>query len=137
MSSIIDRYLYDVTRRLPENMRDDVEQELRANIEDMLPDNPTEEEIENVLESLGAPSKLAAKYRPNPRYLISPALFEEYISVLKIVAVVLALPACGAEYPENRHRYGFLQYACRADCFHHHGHPVRWRHRPCLCVFPG
>lgn len=34
--NLIDRYVYAVTERLPEDIRDDVSRELRANIEDML-----------------------------------------------------------------------------------------------------
>jgi hypothetical protein len=68
---MIERYLYDVTKRLPEDIREDVRIELRSNIEDMLSDDPNDEEIERVLLELGSPAKLAVKYHPNPRYLIS------------------------------------------------------------------
>lgn len=91
MKNLIDRYLYDVTKRLPEKMRGDVERELRSNIEDMLSDHPTDEEIERVLTQLGSPAKLAVSYHPNPRYLISPEYFDDYLSVLKIVAFTLAV----------------------------------------------
>ena len=90
MKNLIDRYLYDVVKRLPERIRDDVSRELRSNIEDMLPDDPAEEDIRNVLISLGSPAKLAAKYHPNPRYLVSPERFGDYITILKIVAITLA-----------------------------------------------
>lgn len=90
MKNIIDRYLYDVSRRLPEYMRADVERELRSNIEDMLTDNPSDDEIEKVLLELGSPSKLAVQYNPHPRYLVSPELFDDYFMVLKIVAITLA-----------------------------------------------
>ncbi len=90
MSSLIDRYLYDVTKRLPEKTRADVERELRSNIEDMLPEDPTDDDVVRVLTELGNPAKLSAAYRPNPRYLISPELFDDYLAVLKIVAVTLA-----------------------------------------------
>jgi hypothetical protein len=90
VSSLINRYLHDVTKRLPEKLRADVERELRSNIEDMLPDDPAEEDVVRVLTELGSPAKLAAAYRPNPRYLISPQLFDDYLTVLKIVAVTLA-----------------------------------------------
>jgi hypothetical protein len=91
MKNLIDRYLYDVTKRLPEKIRGDVERELRSNIEDMLSDDPTEQEIEGVLTKLGSPAKLAVSYHPNPRYLISPEYFDDYLSVLKIVAFTLAV----------------------------------------------
>ena len=83
MENTIERYLQDVARRLPEKEREDVKEELRANIYDMLPDGATEEQIRKVLYELGSPASLAGKYRQNPRYLISPAYYEEYVSVLK------------------------------------------------------
>lgn len=91
MSNLIDRYVYDVTRRLPENSRTDVERELKANIGDMLPESPSQKDVEGVLVSMGAPSKLAEQYRAKPRYLISPALFDDYLTVLKIVIPLLAV----------------------------------------------
>ncbi len=89
MKNLIERYVYDVTRRLPEKMRDDVSRELRSNIEDMLSDEPNDEEIERVLTEMGSPAKLAVGYHPKPRYLISPELFDDYMTVLKVVAVTL------------------------------------------------
>jgi len=91
MSGLIDRYLYDVCRRLPEKMRADVEKELRSHIGDMLPEDASDGDIEKVLTELGSPAQLAARYRPNPRYLISPERFDEYVEVLKTVAIVLAV----------------------------------------------
>jgi hypothetical protein len=91
MKNLIDRYLYDVTKRLPEKIRGDVERELRSNIEDMLSDDPSDAEIESVLTKLGSPAKLAVSYHPNPRYLISPEYFDDYLSVLKIAAFALAV----------------------------------------------
>lgn len=85
MDNTIERYVYDVARRLPEKEREDVKDELRANIYDMLPEGATEEQIRKVLYELGSPASLAGKYRQNPRYLISPAYYEEYVSVLKWV----------------------------------------------------
>ena len=83
MENTIERYVQDVARRLPEKERGDVTEELRANIYDMLPEGATEEQIRKVLYELGSPASLAGKYRQNPRYLISPAYYEEYVSVLK------------------------------------------------------
>ena len=91
MTSLIDRYVYDVTRRLPEKSRPDVEKELRANIADMLPENTSQEDMNRVLTSLGDPAKLAEQYRAKPRYLISPVLFDDYVTVLKLVTPVLAV----------------------------------------------
>lgn len=91
MDNIIERYVYAVTRRLPEKEREEVRRELTANICDMLPDDPGNEEISAVLYELGEPAKLAEKYRQNPRYLISPALYDYYIRAIKLV-----LPIVGA-----------------------------------------
>lgn len=91
MTSLTDRYVYDVTRRLPEKSRPDVEKELRANIADMLPENAAQEDIERVLTSLGDPAKLAEQYRAQPRFLISPAVFDDYLTVLKLVISILAV----------------------------------------------
>jgi len=96
MNPLIDRYVYDVTRRLPEGEREEVGKELKANICDMLSESPDENEVKSVLYRLGAPAKLAEQYRQKPRYLISPAYYDEYVRVLKLVlplvgVVVLAV----------------------------------------------
>ena len=92
MNDLIERYLHEVTRRLPEKDRDEVRRELRTLITDMLPDDPDEDAIKQVLNEMGAPSKLAEKYRTTPRYLISPAIYDDYIHALKwIVPMVAAI----------------------------------------------
>ncbi|MDF2537313.1 MAG: hypothetical protein K0S76_334 [Herbinix sp.] len=82
---LIDRYVYAVTEYLPKDIREDVGRELRANIEDMLPENYTEKDVYQVLEELGSPWKLANEYNPKKRYLIGPGYYDKYISVLKMV----------------------------------------------------
>lgn len=93
MENLIERYIYDVTRRLPEKDRDEVSKELNANIYDMLSEHADENEAKEVLYKLGSPASLAEKYRQKPRYLISPAIYDDYIRVLKwiipLVSVVL------------------------------------------------
>ena len=91
MKNWIERYIYDVTRRLPETEREDVAKELNANILDMLPEDPSEEEVKTVLKGLGIPAELAEKYRAKPRYLISPAQYEDYIRLLKWVVPLVAV----------------------------------------------
>lgn len=81
--NLIERYVYDVTRRLPEKDREDVKKELRANIYDMLPENANDEAVKKVLYELGSPASLAEQYRSHPRYLISPAFYDEYVRALK------------------------------------------------------
>ncbi len=88
MNVLIERYIYDVTRRLPESSRADVKKELQANISDMLPEKPSQEEVKKVLTSLGEPRIMANGYRSKQRYLISPEWMDDYLRVLKIVLIV-------------------------------------------------
>ncbi|HBP26093.1 MAG TPA: hypothetical protein DD618_03995 [Acholeplasmatales bacterium] len=88
MNELIERYIYDITRRLPEKTRAEVGKELRANINDMLPENPTDEAVEAVLIKLGEPRVLASGYRSKPRFLIAPEWKDEHLQVLKTVLIV-------------------------------------------------
>jgi len=91
MNDYIERYVYDVTRRLPEKEREEVSKELNSNIYDMLSDNADEDEIKTVLYELGSPASLAEKYRQKPRYLISPAIYDIYIQVLKWILPLVGI----------------------------------------------
>ncbi len=87
---LIDRYVYDVTRRLPQEQRADIEKELRSLIDDMLAartgeTEPSEDDVTAVLKELGRPQDLAAKYRGTKRHLIGPEYYDIYWLVLKIV----------------------------------------------------
>jgi hypothetical protein len=93
---IIDRYIYAVTQRLPEQMRSDIKQELQSLIEDMLEERApagqaTQGDAESVLQELGHPNVLATKYRGYDRYLISPLMLEPYLITLKIVLASIAI----------------------------------------------
>lgn len=87
---MIDRYVHAVTGHLPEEIREDVGRELRSNIEDMLPEKATDEDIRKVLTEMGSPAKLADGYNPRKRYLIGPGLYDNYIAVLKLVLGICA-----------------------------------------------
>lgn len=93
---LIDRYVYDVVRRLPEKQRQDVAKELTSEIEEMAVDRSgskktTDQAVYDVLIELGDPCLLADKYRERPRYIIGPEYYELYITILKTVCIV-ALP---------------------------------------------
>jgi HAAS domain-containing protein len=88
MKKYVERYIYDVTRRLPKEMQEDVEKELNAHIYDMLSETPTEEEINEVLHELGSPRVIANNYKENKRYVISPLYYDDYIRVLKLVMII-------------------------------------------------
>lgn len=88
MNDLIERYIYDVTKRLEESKRKDIEDELRGNILDMLGDDISEANTIKVLKQLGRPDVLALEYKEKKRYVISPRLYDDYIKVLKIVLIV-------------------------------------------------
>jgi hypothetical protein len=90
---LIDRYVYQVTKRLPEAQRADIEAELRGLIDDMLEARgsvPTQNDVIEVLRELGRPAELAAKYSGTKRYLIGPEYFDLYLLVVKIVLAATA-----------------------------------------------
>lgn len=91
MQNWIDRYVYDVARRLPEGEQAEVKRELEANIRDMLSDSPDEHEVKQVLQGLGNPAVLAEKFRAKPRYLISPAAYSSYVQALKHVLPIIGV----------------------------------------------
>lgn len=90
---LIDLYIYEVTRRLPEKNREDIALELQSTIEDMLPAEPTEDEVKQVLVQLGNPSVMASGYLDRPLHLIGPKYFDVYVSVLKIVLPIAMIIA--------------------------------------------
>lgn len=99
---LIDLYVAEVGRRLPEKQREDIQKELRSALEDAVEDEahtqgkpPDEALAADVLRRYGPPEKTAASYLP-PRYLIGPELFPKYTKVLgSLVAVFMLLSAIG------------------------------------------
>lgn len=86
---LINQYVYAVTKSFGEKQREDIEKELRSNIEDMIEQNQGlesyAEKAKKVLLELGDPEVLADDYRGSKRYLIGPQYYETYMLVLKIV----------------------------------------------------
>ncbi|EJR80789.1 MULTISPECIES: HAAS signaling domain-containing protein [Bacillus cereus group] len=98
--SLIDIYVHEVAKRLPEKNREDITLEIRSTIEDMLPDNYNEDDVKSVLEKLGSPVSLANGYMDRPMHLIGPRYFDVYMTLLKMIipiAVVIALISMAAE----------------------------------------
>lgn len=89
---LINRYVYQVGRRLPERTRADVEQELRSLLLDALEERTgrtadfTEEEQVALLTEFGPPEQMADKYRPQARYVIGPKLYDLYRLVVTVIA---------------------------------------------------
>ena len=96
-NDLVERYLYAVTKRLPGKQRDDVAQELRSLIDDMLTERcgevtPTEKDIRVVLTELGTPQELYAKYDENAeKCLIGQPYYSTYKFVMKIVLASVAI----------------------------------------------
>lgn len=93
--NLIDRYVREIGRKLPQKTRADIEKEIRSAVEDMLEDRSKkegraadEEMTIAVLKEYGNPAKVAASYLPE-RYLIGPQLFPTFWVVVQIVFAVL------------------------------------------------
>jgi hypothetical protein len=95
--NLIDSYVAEVGRHLPEKDRSDIEAEIRSMIEDILEErghtatSADDQVIVETLEQLGDPKLLAYKYAPPKRYLIGPEWYEGYVKVLQRV-LFTALP---------------------------------------------
>ncbi|MFJ5562748.1 HAAS signaling domain-containing protein [Lysinibacillus xylanilyticus] len=99
--NLIEVYIQEVAQRLPEKNREDITLELRSNIEDMLPDDYSEEDVKVVLKKLGSPVTLASGYRDWPMHLIGPRYFDVYVTLLRMIlpiAAVISLITMIAEY---------------------------------------
>ena len=95
-NDLIERYLYAVTNRMNRKQRDDVAQELRGLIDDMLTERcgsltPTEKDIRVVLTELGTPQELYAQYDEDAKKcLIGQPYYSTYKFVLKTVLLAVA-----------------------------------------------
>lgn len=93
--NLIDRYIAEVGRHLPEKDRADIEAEIRSMVDDMLEErgasaNSADEKIiTETLEQLGDPKLLASKYAPSKRYLIGPGWYEVYVQTLQRVLYIV------------------------------------------------
>lgn len=92
---MIDRYIYAVTRELPERSRKEVAVELRQLINGMIEGKEgtltEDEKIDEVLRELGEPKQMANRYRGKERYLIGPQYFYKYLFVMKIVILSIII----------------------------------------------
>ena len=85
---LMERYIYQVVRRLPKDQRDDVSMELRELIGDMAEEKAS---VREALVALGDPSEFAKKYAGESRYLIGPLYIDTYWKVLKIALVCVLI----------------------------------------------
>ena len=96
-NELIERYIYAVTRHLPQKTRGDIGKELDSLIADMLEERcgdrkPAERDIRIVLMELGSPEEMTAKYSGDgSRALISGIRFYQYKRLMKLVLPLLAV----------------------------------------------
>lgn len=85
--SLIDRYIAEVGRHLPEKDRADIEAEIRSTLEDGIEERggANEANVKSMLQEFGDPASLAEKYSSSKRYLIGPLWYDGYIETLKRV----------------------------------------------------
>lgn len=94
---MVERYVYAVVRRLPRKQQEDVAQELRGLIDDMLMERCQERLVEEkdlriVLTELGSPQELYEKYSEDgQKCLIGQPYYSTYKFVMKIVAACVAV----------------------------------------------
>ncbi|HTX92160.1 MAG TPA: hypothetical protein VMC09_13185 [Anaerolineales bacterium] len=97
--NLIEIYVSEVGRRLPQTMRADIEAEIRSALEDMLEERSkkagqpaNDEMVLAMLKEYGDPEKVAASYLPE-RYLIGPSLYPIFMMVLRIALIVTGVLA--------------------------------------------
>ena len=95
---LINRYAHEVGQYLPYRLRADVEAELRSLLTDSLEERalrggvPADEAVAaTVLREFGSPRDVAARYAPEPQYLIGPRLYPTYLMAVKVMLAVLAV----------------------------------------------
>ena len=97
MKDLIERYLYAATKRLPSKQREDVAEELRGLIDDLLIERcgqqtPTEKDVRIVLMELGSPEEVYGRYAENAdKCLIGQPYYDTYKYVLKIVLIAVTV----------------------------------------------
>ncbi len=96
-NDLVERYIYAVTKGLCRKQREDVAQELRGLVEDLLAERcggctPSEKDVRVVLTELGDPAELAAQYgEDGKKCLIGQPYFSSYQVVMRVVWVAVAV----------------------------------------------
>lgn len=91
MKQLIETYVYNVIKRLPEKQQEDVKNELTANIYDMVSETDTLDDVKTILNQLGDPKKLAHDYQVSKRVVVNSEVYDKYLSLLISTLVVLGI----------------------------------------------
>jgi hypothetical protein len=99
---LLDRYLQTVRFWLPRSQQQDILAELSEDIHSEIEEKEraagrklTESEVEALLKQRGGPYRVASRFLPQ-RYLIGPAFFPLYMTLLKGITVFYLIPWMGA-----------------------------------------
>lgn len=93
-TTLTDRYVWTVTRHLPDDIGPDVAQELRGTIADAIDGkveagaDPAQAE-QQVIAELGDPDVLARQYGGRPGYLIGPGIYPDYIKLIRLLPPIV------------------------------------------------
>lgn len=93
-TTLTDRYIWAVTRQLSEGTGPDVARELRGalaeTIEDRVAAGEDPDQAErSALAALGDPDVLAREYGGKPQHLIGPAIYADYVRLVKVMLTVV------------------------------------------------
>jgi hypothetical protein len=86
----VEIYIHECVKRLPDNLKKDIQKELTVEISEMIQQKieegvSQEKAIQVVLEQLGDPIELANQYNDKKSYLIGPTYYNTYSKILRIV----------------------------------------------------
>ena len=116
-TNLIDAYVSEVGRRLPQKTRSDIQAEIHSILQDMLEERsqktgkPVDDEMTlEILKEYGSPEKVASTYQ-GERYLIGPRLYPLFMLVLRIVLIVTGVMAAIGLGIALSHSFGTPQNA--------------------------
>lgn len=98
---LIDKYIQELQRRLPAKKRENIGNEVRSTIEELLPEEYNEQDVKRVLNKLGNPAIVASKYSGRPMHIIGPRYYDLYQTLLKTIipmSFVIALISIISDY---------------------------------------
>lgn len=108
-----ERYIHEVLKHIPQKQRIEIKLELEELIGDMEEEGTTEE----ILLKLGNPKDLAKSYRDENNYVVGPDYYDNYIWIIKIGVIALAISALISAVvhglTDGENIKGFIKEFCR------------------------